>query len=292
MPNHDFFEAGRNHPRERSWPVNWRQGDRVLAPWEPTYLYAGTLEQVTERRALIQFDDGDSGWVDLANLQPLILKPGQRVHSRRKMGPYFFPGEIREVVGEQIFIEFDDGKEEEGTAASLRIPCQPRSGAQQVSANSHQAFLEYLQEGSRVWAVWNDAALFAGTVSQLHQSEAHIEFDDGDRAWVQLDQLLPLEFILGMFVIARHRDNGDCSPATISDTEGHRVQVRFEDGREEWTTASGLALPMQSLQMISIQSPPAETTPASEGWNPVLVLMIGGISVAAVAALFFLLGRR
>jgi hypothetical protein len=36
-------------------------------------LYAGTVAQVTKGRALIQFDDGDSGWVDLAFVQPLAL---------------------------------------------------------------------------------------------------------------------------------------------------------------------------------------------------------------------------
>ena len=302
MSDRDSFAAGGNRPSERSQRTSWRAGDRVLAPWEPMYLYAGTLEQVAEGRALIQFDDGDAGWVDLEYVQPLVLKKGQRVLSRRKMGPHFFPGEIRHVNGEQVYIDFDDGKEEEGTAASLRISCEPvRRGAQPVKTTSHRAFLEYLRVESRVWALWNNAALFAGTVNQLGETEAHIRFDDGDEAWVQLDHLLPLDFIVGMFVMARRRTNREYFPATISDTEGHRVQVRFEDSTVEWTTAAALALPLQPPQPAAAHPVPtssvatttqhADSRAIPSGWNPLVVLAIGGAVVTIIAVLFFLLGR-
>jgi hypothetical protein len=89
----------------------WKRGDRVLAPWEPVFLYAGTIEKVEEGRALIEFDDGDSGWIEVRHVQPLRYKPGQKLLSRKRMGPHFFPAEIREVNGEDLVIEFDDGQE-------------------------------------------------------------------------------------------------------------------------------------------------------------------------------------
>src|SRR4051812_11571402 len=105
--------------------ASWRVGDRVLAPWEPTFLYAGTVSELAAGRVLVRFDDGDSGWVELALVRPLALTVGQRVMSRRRMGPHFFPGQLGEIDGENVRVEFDDGKEEETTVAALRIPCRP-----------------------------------------------------------------------------------------------------------------------------------------------------------------------
>jgi hypothetical protein len=272
--------------------TKWRKGDRVLAPWEPVFLYAGTVNAVREGKALIEFDDGDSGWVELAHVRPLSLQRGQRVMSRRRMGPHFFPGEVREVAGENVQVEFDDGKEEETTVASLRIPIPPLPhGAEPVKATSHRAFLERLQEGDRVWALWNNAALFAGTIGERNENEAQIHFDDGDEGWVKLEHLLPLDLIVGMPVMARRRATGEFHPGVISDTEGDRVQVRYQDGNEEWTTASALALPLTGPPSPAPAPGHAPAPPMPPvGWRPSTVLGVGGIIVTAVAAFFYWLG--
>src|SRR6516165_1890300 len=122
-PGYFAPDSNRGTGNRRKTP--WKSGDRVLAPWEPTFVYAGTVDQVSAGRALINFDDGDAGWVDLAHVQPLALERGCRVMSRRRMGPNFFPGEIDDIDGDNVHVEFDDGKEEWTTVASLRIPCPP-----------------------------------------------------------------------------------------------------------------------------------------------------------------------
>ena len=43
----------------------WGVGDRVLAPWEPQFLYVGRVAQLQGNEALIEFEDGDAGWVQL-----------------------------------------------------------------------------------------------------------------------------------------------------------------------------------------------------------------------------------
>ena len=294
MADPGFFSRDSNRPSGSPRRAVWKRGDRVLAPWEPTFLYAGTMEQVAGGRALIQFDDGDSGWVDLAFVQALALTAGQRVMSRRRMGPHFFPGEIREVDGEEVHVEFDDGKEERTTVASLRIPCQPLGrGAEQVKATSSMAFVEHLQEGDRVWALWNDAALFPGTVNELGEGEAHVHFDDGDQAWVRLEHLMPLEIIVGMFVMGRWRMSPRFYPGTITDTEGDRVHIHYDDGDEEWTTAAALALPIQPPPPPAAARPEAaEPAGAAKGWDPRTVLWVAGLVVVAVAVLFYALGQR
>src|SRR5207302_9616005 len=62
----------------RPAPSPWRVGDRVLAPWEPDCLYAGRVTDIKDNQALIQFDDGDAGWVVLDRVRPLVVRQGQR----------------------------------------------------------------------------------------------------------------------------------------------------------------------------------------------------------------------
>jgi hypothetical protein len=106
----------------------WEEGDRVLAPWEPTFLYAGTIRQIKidEARgdqALVKFDDGDEGWVFLFSLCPLELKEGQKVLARRKLGPHYFWAEIKQAGEDDVHLRYDDGSQEWTTVAALRIPC-------------------------------------------------------------------------------------------------------------------------------------------------------------------------
>src|SRR5262249_28341159 len=149
----------------------------------PDFLYAGRVAQVQDNQALIEFEDGDAGWVTLDQVRPLAVPRGQKVLSRRRMGPHFFPGEILEVRGDEVCVAFADGHPEEWTrVAALRIPCPVTGpGAAPTRVASHTAFLENLRAGDRVWAPWDSTTLFAGTVDRIERNEVHIHFDDGDR---------------------------------------------------------------------------------------------------------------
>src|SRR5262245_6013529 len=73
-----------------------QEGDRVLAPWEPTWLRAGTIKQIKTDEAQgdqahIAFDLGGSGWVLVASLSPLAVNPGQKARIRRYLDPKEFP---------------------------------------------------------------------------------------------------------------------------------------------------------------------------------------------------------
>src|SRR5437867_1145442 len=69
---------GAAHEVSGSPPREWLEGDDVLAPWEPVFLYPGVIKQIKidEARgdqALISFDDGGEGWVFVYSLCPLEL---------------------------------------------------------------------------------------------------------------------------------------------------------------------------------------------------------------------------
>ena len=112
LPENRDSPADPQMPTLRSPEPSWKEGDRVLAPWEPHFLYVGKIAQIEGPQILVEFEDGDAGWVLMDQLRPLIVQRGQKVFCRRKMGPVFSPCEIREVNGDQVRIEFVDDQKE------------------------------------------------------------------------------------------------------------------------------------------------------------------------------------
>ncbi len=223
--------------RSRSWKV----GDPVFAPWEPTFLYAGTIQEIAGSEAHVAFEDGDKGWVLLDDLQPQEVWPGLEVLSRRKMGHLFSPGVLEEVRGKSVRIAFGPGDEEWTTVAALRLRRQHAgAGAQPTAIASDLAFLKDLRVGDRVLAPWEALFLYAGTVEQVQGSEACIRFDDGDRGWVQLRQLRPLEVRPGLRVFGRWKMGRAYYPGEVAAVEGERVRIAYDDGDREWTKVAAL----------------------------------------------------
>ena len=309
-PDSTGYSQGGSQPAVRT---DWKKGDRVFAPWEPTFLYAGTISKFAGDQALIEFDDGDSGWVDLAFVEPMSLQRGQRVLSRRRMGPTFYPGEIAEVNGENVRVRFDDGSDDERTTvAAVRVPCEARGqGARQVSIKSTQAFLEHLREGDRVWALWDPAqALFVGVVTKMEERRAHIRFDDGDKAWVAFEHLMPFDPMVGMPVMGRWKMGQAFYPGTITDVKGERIHISYQDGDEEWTTPAALAIPIgapppvpaapQAIPRSPRRAPEPEAPrrgvsrvpPPAKAWYQLPgVWIIGFILVAAAIGLIYFATR-
>jgi hypothetical protein len=223
--------------------TGWREGDRVLAPWEAHFLYFGVIEQIENGQAHIAFGDGDAGWVFVEQIRPISLSPGQQVFCRPQPGHLHLPAEILDVAGERVHVSFENGDDWTSLSA-LRIPTNPAGPDAVVTrAASHLAFAKNLMPGTRVWAHWGAGALFVGTVRAANAQEAHIQFDDGDAGWVKLDQLLPLMLVEGMRVLGRWKMGMHYFPGTISEIKNGRVFIRYDDGDKEWTTTAALMIP-------------------------------------------------
>lgn len=275
--------------RQPAKEPRWKVGERVLAPWEPMFLYAGTIQEIDARRALIQFDDGDAGWVLVEQVRPLSVRPGQQVFSRRNMGPTFFACEIVEVRGAEVRVRFAAGGALEWTRiAGLRIPSEDDDarGAEPVTVASNQVFLKSLRKGDRVWAPWHASVLFVGVVDAIDEEEAHIHFDDGDQGWVQLHQLLPYEPTVGMAVLGNWKQAGNYYPGVITRVDGQRILIHYDDGDVEWATSRALALPVQP------SGPDARPTKAASGGLHLRWGWIALIGAAVVAAFLWSLLRR
>jgi hypothetical protein len=274
----------------------WKVGDRVLAPWEPIFLYSGTIKEIKKSKALIQFDDGDSGWVFVDQLRTISVKKDQAVLSRRKMGAIHYPAKILQVRGDEVLVGFDDRSGEEWTRiAALRIPCEEElDGAQPVTFASNQVFISQLKKGDRVWAPWMGGVLFVGTVAGIRNEEAEIHFDDGDKGWVRLDQLSPFEAREGMRVMSRWKMGQQYFPGVVTKVSGNRVYIHYDDGDEEWTTPAALAIPSNpggpDARPIGGGGPgrPAPGAGAGIGMgtvSPALLLWLIPVGIAAVVLL-------
>jgi len=120
--------ASQRNKGEPEKPPDWQEGDRVLSPWEPTFLYPGVIRRIKVDeakgdQALIGFDDGGEGWVYLYSLCSYEIETGQEVQARRNNGTQYSPGEIVEVSGEDVRVRFHGGDTEWVPIFTLRIPC-------------------------------------------------------------------------------------------------------------------------------------------------------------------------
>ena len=221
---------------------SWSVGDRVLAPWEPEYLYAGTVQRMDEGEAHIAFDDGDSGWVPLSELRPLRLEIDQLILCRKEMGPLFYPAVIADVSGETVHVTFDDGEDEWTTVAAVRIPRQPGPAASPTRIGSERAFVTRLQRGSRVLAPWENFFLYAATVTEVRDDEVHVQFDDGDAGWVDLAKVHPLQIPLGLTVSVRGSGRR-YEVAEVVLVEGERVEVSLESGATRVVPVAAIRIP-------------------------------------------------
>jgi hypothetical protein len=223
----------------------WHQGDRVLAPWEPHFLYAGTIAMIEGQQVLIEFDDGDSGWVQLGQLRPLTVKEGQEVLVRRSGGQgFYFHGTVIRVRDQDVCLHFDGSQGEAWTSlAAVRVPCPP-NGPEAVRGRtgSHRLPRARFGLGDRVWAPWNSGTLFAGTIEEMQGDQVHIAFDDGDGGWVFLQQLLPLEIPPGLRVAARWKNRWAYYAGTVVEVQEERILINYDDGDREWTSAAALAV--------------------------------------------------
>jgi hypothetical protein len=129
----------------------------------------------------------------------------------------------------------------------LRIPCETGPAATPTKVASHTAFHKTLKPGDRVWAPWQHGTLFAGTVDDIKGREVHVHFDDGDRGWVLLNQIAPLHIPVGLPVMGRWKMGGRYLPGRVTAVEGDRIDIQYENGKTESTTAAALAVPCETF---------------------------------------------
>lgn len=236
--------GSRDSFRPRRETLAWSVGDRVLAPWEPDFLYAGVISEIQDAEAHIDFDDGDSGWVPVSELRQLRIAMDQPVLCRKEMGAMFYPAVVADQSGETIHVTFDDGTDEWTTVAALRIPRPAGPGASPTRLDSERGPNVGLHRGARVLAPWENSFLYPATIIDIQNEELHIQFDDGDAGWVGLWQVHPLELTAGMIVSVRGTGKR-YQPGEVISAEGEEVEVRLESGAIQTVPLSAVRVPCE-----------------------------------------------
>lgn len=108
-----YYKHDRFVRPERS--VQLRQGQRVMAAWEPQWYYAGTVRFVNPRsgRAYIRFDDGDRGIKKPDQIKPINIEVGTKVECRFYDGATYYAGTIKRKRGDLVIVQYDDRRLEE-----------------------------------------------------------------------------------------------------------------------------------------------------------------------------------
>lgn len=98
-----------------------------------------------------------------------VLRQGDRVRCRWKNGPTEYAGQVAEVRGEQVFIQYDDG-DQELTSPSL---CRKDAGTGGSVAD--------FAVGTRVRCQWKGRPTeYPGRVAAIEGDRLFIHYDDGD----------------------------------------------------------------------------------------------------------------
>ncbi len=227
--------------------TRWRPGDRVLAPWEPDFLYPGTVVYVGKRGLVIEYDDGDEGYVPESTLRPLQIQVGSQVQVRRDpdVNRYYW-AEVLAVDGEIIRVRYsEDDSEETLPVGRIRIP----RVLLRLPREQEEALAAFWKPGDRVLAPWEPHFLYPGTIREIASGIALIDYDDGDVGLVALAELFPLHLEVGMRVQARReRFEKVYEPATLTAVREDSVTVRYDsDDSEDELDIAYLRLPRETL---------------------------------------------
>jgi hypothetical protein len=84
------------------------------------------------------------------------------------------------------------------------------------------------------------AYLYPGMIEEIKGQSGYIYFDNGDRRWVSLADVRPLELDVGEQLYSQLRGAG-----RIIGRQGDRFFVRYNDGGGEWVTLSQVVVPTE-----------------------------------------------
>ena len=172
-------------------------GSRVMGLWSNGSWYPGVVTQQRDRRGeaqyFVQFDDGDTAWLTLDQVQPQSPPAAGVSHGAapfagaRVLGDWaedsWYPGYVAEANANDtlFFVQFDDGDTKWLSPAKIR-PQGDRPNA---------APTPQLTPGTVVSGEWSSGSWYPGVVARANNNSTlfFIQFDDGDQKWLPAHQL-------------------------------------------------------------------------------------------------------
>jgi hypothetical protein len=151
-------------------------------------------------------------------------KVGDRVFAYWDADGYWYPATITKIEDDDISIRYDDGDEEVTTVE----------------------FLEELEVavGDEVESWWSsDGLYYEAVVVELQADRIQVQYDDNSTEWTNVGNLRVAAedvWTVDDRVFAFFEDDGYWYPATITDINDDEVEISYDDGSTETTTADYL----------------------------------------------------
>jgi hypothetical protein len=94
--------------------------------------------------------------------------------------------------------------------------------------------------GDRVLAKWPSETewWYPGVVVGIEIEGIEVQYDDGDRASLAEDELMPLAIGVGSRVYGRWQGGGTYYPGMVTAATGAAIHIEFDDGDKETTSVS------------------------------------------------------
>lgn len=92
--------------------------------------------------------------------------------------------------------------------------------------------------GDRVLGQWEPEWFYPGVVVEATGEGFVVQFDDGDRATLNPDQVRSLSIQVGERVYGRWQGGGQYYPGRVSGVNGNAINIDYDDGDKEGTTIS------------------------------------------------------
>jgi hypothetical protein len=226
----------------------------VLAPWEPHWLYPGTVGDVRDGSLFVYFDDGGRGWVPAALTRSLAtIGPGSRVFCRWRGGQFYYPAVVERRNAEQLLVRYGEGGTEWNVISMLRVATvasESVHGAvgkefdrRDSSRFEEDAAPRRWLPGERVLAPAGDGWLYPGAVADVDGDQALIWFDNGNRRHAALAELRPMNLGVGARVFCRWMGGATYYAGRIKEQRGEQIFIHYDDGDKEWNVLALVRVP-------------------------------------------------
>lgn len=103
--------------------------------------------------------------------------------------------------------------------------------------------------GDRVLARWPQEVewWYPGVICDTADGFYHVQYDDGDRAALDREQVRPLQLTPGTRVYCRWKGGQSYYPGVITSVQGDAIHVDYDDGDKEHTAISMLRMNQADL---------------------------------------------
>jgi hypothetical protein len=112
--------------------------------------------------------------------------------------------------------------------------------------------------GDRVLANWDGPYFYPGRIREVTAEACLVAFDDGDQAWLPHAVILVPDIQVGSQVFCRAKGGQVYLPGTVKQQKGETIQVRYDNGQDEWTSISMVRVQRAVPSLPS--APPAKQT--------------------------------